>query len=87
MSTCHPIQNDLDCFLLACNHGKLKVLRELVNRHNMDAHVVNEVCVCVCVYIDVIKKNADQVRVCLSVCVTVCVCARACVPQLSVQSK
>ena len=47
MLTCHPIQNDLDCFLLACNHGKLKVLEELVNRHNMDPHVVNEVCVTV----------------------------------------
>ena len=47
MSTCHLIQNDLDCFLLACYHGKLKVLQELVKRHNMDPHVVNAVCVCI----------------------------------------
>ena len=44
-----PLQSDLDCFLLACCHGKLKMLQELVNRHNMDPHVVNEVCVPACV--------------------------------------
>ena len=42
-------QNDADCFHLACGNGKLKVVQELVNRHNVDPHVVNEVCVCVCV--------------------------------------
>ena len=47
MSTCYLIQHGLDCFLLACNRGKLKVLQELVNRHTMDPHVVNEVCVCI----------------------------------------
>ena len=38
-------QNDADCFHLACANGKLKVVQELVNRHNVDPHVVNEVCV------------------------------------------
>ena len=49
------VQDDLDCFLLACYQGKLVVVQELVNRHKMDPHVVNEVCigmyslyVCVC---------------------------------------
>ena len=49
--TYFPLQSDLDCFLLACCHGKFKMLQELVNRHNMDPHVVNEVCVPVCVCI------------------------------------
>ena len=44
-------QNDADCFHLACGNGKLKVVQELVNRHNVDPHVVNEVSVCVCVYV------------------------------------
>ena len=47
MSTCHFVQHGLDCFLLACCRGKLKVLQELVNRHNMDPDVVNEVGVCI----------------------------------------
>ena len=51
--TYFPLQNDLDCFLLACYCGKLKVLQELVNRHNMDPHVVNEVCVPACVCMNV----------------------------------
>ena len=38
------VQNDLDCFLLACYRGQLSVVQELVNRHGMDPHVVNEVC-------------------------------------------
>ena len=37
------VQNDLDCFLLACYRGQLRVVQELVNRHKMDPHVVNEV--------------------------------------------
>ena len=39
------MQDDADCFYLACGNGKLKVMQELVNRHNMDPHVVAEVCV------------------------------------------
>ena len=41
------MQNDLDCFLLGCYHGKLQIVHELVNRHKMNPHVANEVCVCV----------------------------------------
>ena len=52
------MQNDLDCFLLACYHGKLKVVRELVNRHHVGPHVVNEV--------------GAWVHVCA--CTRVCVC-------------
>ena len=47
------VQNDLDCFLLACCNGQLIVVQELVNRHGMDPHVVNEVCasvLCTCNY-------------------------------------
>ena len=60
-----PLQSDLDCFLLACCHGKLKMLQELVNRHNMDPHVVNEVCVPACV--------------CMCVHACVCMCMHACI--------
>ena len=38
------VQDDLDCFLLACYHGQLIIVQELVNKHRMDPHVVNEVC-------------------------------------------
>ena len=45
------MQEDLDCYLLACYRGKLAVVQELVNRHKMNPHIANEVraCVCVCV--------------------------------------
>lgn len=43
-STYLHVQDDLDSFLLACYHGQLTVVQELVNRHRMDPHVVNEVC-------------------------------------------
>ena len=40
------VQEDLDCFLLACYRGKLTVVQELVTRHKMNPHVVNEVRAC-----------------------------------------
>ena len=43
------MQNDLDCFLLACNHGQLNVIQELVNVYHMDSHIANKVCTHVCV--------------------------------------
>ena len=42
------LQNDLDCFILACYHGHRILARELITKYNMNQHVVNEVCVCVC---------------------------------------
>ena len=44
------MQDDFDCFLLACSHGQWKVVQELVNRHGLDPHVVNEVRVRACVH-------------------------------------
>ena len=40
------LQNDLDCFILACYHGHRILVRELITKYNMNQHVVNEVCVC-----------------------------------------
>ena len=37
------IQSDLDCFILACYHGKRKVVRELIEKYGMNQHIVSEV--------------------------------------------
>ena len=59
------MQDDFDCFLLACSHGQWKVVQELVNRHGLDPHVVNEVrvracvhTVCACVHLKVMHMHA-----------------------------
>ena len=39
------LQDDRDCFHLACYHGNLEVVRELVERHKVNPHIVAEVCV------------------------------------------
>ena len=54
LQPCHVmslyVQDDFDCFLLACYAGKLKVVQELVNRYRMNPNVANEVSVFLKVY-------------------------------------
>ena len=38
------LQENNDCVNLACYHGNLEVVRELVDRQKVDPHTVSEVC-------------------------------------------
>ena len=56
------LQEDLDCFHLACFYGNLEVVRELAVRQKVDLHTVKEVCAQEHVYA---SRDCDRLYKCI----------------------